>query len=383
MNVTWSELPAPAELERRWRGLECKADASFFITWAWIGLWLERLPEGVRPRLLQACLGDRVVGLAVVVRGPVRRRAGLPICETWHLHATGQPSLDSLTIEHNDFLIDRDGGDEVRGAMLAHWVSQAGASAEFSLPGVSPAVWHGELHRFAARGLCREDHLRPSYTTDLRVLRDQGLDALSLPSNRTRTQIRRSIKEYATLGDVTLDEPASLEQALQWLDALAELHQSHWTSRGQPGAFSNPFFLGFHREMMRRCWADGTAEVLRVRAGPHALSYLYSFVHRGRVLHYQAGLEYGLIGKLAKPGLVSHVIASRHHIAKGRDIYDYMVGDSRYKDVLCNRPEQLQWTCLRTRSWRLRAESTLRRWRDACRRRVAPVAAAAEPADES
>ena len=133
-----------AALATRWRALEARAEGSFFTRWAWVGTWLALLPDTVQPRLLQARRGGRDVGLALVVDGPGRQRFGLPFCRTAWLHATGQPELDILTIEHNDFLLARDDAQaapEIRSAMLAHWAGRLRGVTEIVLPGLAGAGW--------------------------------------------------------------------------------------------------------------------------------------------------------------------------------------------------------------------------------------------------
>ncbi|MEX8495598.1 hypothetical protein, partial [Sphaerotilus sp.] len=103
--LSLTPLPERSRLQADWLALESRSRASFFTSWAWVGVWLDTLPPTVQPRLLQARQGAQVVGLALVVDGPVRQRFGLRFCSTAFLHATGQPEFDILTVEHNDFLL--------------------------------------------------------------------------------------------------------------------------------------------------------------------------------------------------------------------------------------------------------------------------------------
>ena len=363
-------LDDPADrvaLATRWRALEARAEGSFFTRWAWIGTWLALLPDAVRPRLLQARRGERDVGLALVVDGPGRQRFGLPFCRTAWLHATGRPEFDILTIEHNDFLIaadDAEGADAVRAAMLAHWAGRLRGVTEIVLPGLAGPGWPAGCEaRLASRRLEREDWVRRSYAVDLKAVRAAGGDFLKLISANSRSQIRRSMKEYGQLGALTLMPAASTAQALDWLERLAVLHQAHCTGRGQPGAFANDFFFRFHRTLVEHHHDSGAVQMLRVAVGEHDLGFLYSFIHRGRVYFYQSGLEYGLIEKHARPGLVAHVLAAQHNAALGHEVYDFMAGESRYKTTLATLDEQMTWTTLRTSALRFELEAALRRRR--------------------
>ncbi|MEY2876331.1 MAG: hypothetical protein RLZZ373_3702 [Pseudomonadota bacterium] len=373
LNLSLTALPERPRLEAQWRALEARASASFFTSWAWIGVWLDTLPPAVQPRLLQARLGAQVVGLALVVDGPPRQRFGLRFCSTAFLHATGRPEFDLLTVEHNDFLLDRDQADAVRAAMLGHWLEQLRGVTEVTLPGLAGSGWPAGVGQGGRRKVTREDWVRRSYAVDLPAVREAGGDFLKLISANSRSQIRRSMKEYGRLGALTLEAATTVAQGLDWLDRLAALHQAHWVAQGEPGAFSNAFFTRFHRTLVERHLLDGGVQLLRVAVGAHDLAFLYSFVHGGRVCFYQSGLEYGLIEKHARPGLVAHVLAAQYNAAQGHQVYDFMAGESRYKVNLATLDEQMTWTTLRTSALRFGLEAALRRRRQ--RRLVAAAAA--------
>jgi CelD/BcsL family acetyltransferase involved in cellulose biosynthesis len=361
--LTLGPLPTLDTLQVLWRDLEARSQASFFTSWAWMGVWLEVLPAAIQPRLLQARQGVRVVGLALVVDGPVRQHFGLPFCRTAFLHATGRPELDILTTEHNDFLLDRDHAPAVRAAMLDHWLGQLRGVTEVTLPGLAGGGWPAEVERVGRRKVTREDWVRRSYAVDLPAVREAGGDFLKLISANSRAQIRRSMKEYGRLGALTLEAATTVAQGLDWLGRLAALHQAHWVAQGEPGAFSNAFFTRFHRTLVERHLLDGGVQLLRVAVGEQDLAYLYSFVRGGRVYFYQSGLEYGLIDKHARPGLVAHVLAAQYNASQGHQIYDFMAGESRYKVNLATLDEQMTWTTLRTPAWRFDLEAALRRRR--------------------
>jgi CelD/BcsL family acetyltransferase involved in cellulose biosynthesis len=374
--LSLTPLPERSRLQADWLALESRSQASFFTSWAWIGVWLDTLPPSVQPRLLQARQGAQVVGLALVVDGPARQRFGLRFCSTAFLHATGQPEFDILTVEHNDFLLDSDQADAVRAAMLGHWLAQLRGVTELTLPGLAGSGWPAGAEQSGRGKVTREDWVRRSYAVDLPAVREAGGDFLKLISANSRAQIRRSMKEYGRLGALTLEAATTVAQGLDWLDRLAALHQAHWVAQGEPGAFSNAFFTRFHRTLVERHLLDGGVQLLRVAVGAHDLAFLYSFVRGGRVYFYQSGLEYGLIEKHARPGLVAHVLAAQYNAAQGHQVYDFMAGESRYKVNLATLDEQMTWTTLRTSAWRFDLEAALRRRRQ----RKAAAASAAAPA---
>ncbi|MEI6819427.1 MAG: GNAT family N-acetyltransferase [Verrucomicrobiota bacterium] len=366
--LSFEELPTLADLESRWRDLELRAQPSFYTSWAWIGVWLELLPPDIRPRLLEARHDARVVGMAVVVCGPPRKKFGFTICQTAHLHDTGRPELDILCIEHNDFLLDRDHEAEVRSAMLDYWLGHLDGASEVILPGLVGKGWPPDALGSNRGRMKRVDAADRSYAVDLRAVREADGDFLQLIRPSMRTQIRRSIKEYGRCGELVLEAAASVGQALAWLERLADLHQARWVGRGLPGCFSNAFFTRFHQTLIARHLVDGGVQLLRIRAGENDLGYLYAFVRGGRVYCYQSGFDYGLIEKHARPGLVAHALAVEYNAAQGYDVYDFMAGDMRYKRDLATLDERMTWTTLRSPSWRFECEATVPRVVSATRR---------------
>lgn len=370
--VCLEPLPALTELERTWRDLEARSEGSFFTSWSWIGIWLQNLPDNIRPQLLKANDGDRVVGLALLVRS-VRQRFGLPFCEAWHLHSTGDKTQDVVMIEHNDLLVDCEAASRVRPLMLAHWASQAGRVSELHLPGLTGNGWYPNV----TRDFGREDFQRVSYGVDLGAVRDKGNDYVSLLSSHARRFIRKSLKEYQKLGDVQVEIAQTAEEGLAFLARLSELHQSRWIALGEPGAFNGDFFQRFHRQLVSENLPRGEIQLLRVHAGGRDLGYLYSFVRGKRLYVYQSGFDYTVLEKHGRPGLVTHALAVEFNARLGFDMYDLMVGESRYKTTMSTVQETMTWTVLRKSAMRFQVEAWVRDWRK--KRREAAAAAAPSP----
>ncbi|MDP4301225.1 GNAT family N-acetyltransferase [Leptothrix discophora] len=352
-----------AALAHDWRALHRAARASVFLDWDWMAAWLAMLPAGLSVHVLRAedlaggsltRHGSPACGLALLVP-QVRRRWGLPVCTTWHLHATGDATLDALTIEHNDFLVDRHGADAIRAAMRSHWLDATRGPRELSLPGVAESVLADDV-----AGLDRREQVRETWSVDLDAVRDTDGGYLRLLSSNLRQQVRRSIKAYEAVGKLRLEPAASVEQALDWLDRLAALHQARWTAKGHPGAFANPGFVAFHQRLIRAMWADGRAMVLALRAGEHEAGYLYSLAGHGRVCFYQGGFDYDGPGQSVRPGYVAHALAVALHAKQGHAVYDFLMGEARYKRSMSTDTGALAWRVLTTRDWPLRLEAGLR-----------------------
>lgn len=357
--VTLAPLADGPALARDWLDLEGRAgrDASFFLSWLWVGCWLDHLGAGDRPyRLTVRDAGGAVVGLAVLVER-TRRRLGLRPRRQWWLHETGDRALDCLCMEYNGILAAATMAAEVTRAalgLLAETCDElilGGIGAD--LAAIAEGV-PGRLPRMIARA--------PSPWLDLDAVRRAGGDPLALAGPSTRAAVRRSLRLYGERGPVALRVAATGAEAQETLSVLRDLHQRDWTGRGRPGAFAPPRFEPFHRALIGRAFASGAVELCRITAGDRTIGALYNFVWRGRVHAYQSGFDRPEGDNRLKPGLLSHDLAIRHAVAAGRERYDFMAGDGRHKRALSSGADTLCWLALDADTPVTRLEHRLRRW---------------------
>lgn len=384
--ISFEPLASLAELETQWRDLEDRCPTtSFFNSWSWIGPWLEALPSAFERRVLRAFSAGRLVGLGVLVRN-TRKLGGVRFCTSWHLHAAGDPVFDGAMVEHNDFLIDADHGDALRAAMVEQWARHVGPGQELHLPGLV-----GEGFAPAVSGtLQRQDEARASYAIALQPVRDHKLDFTPLVSGHARRFIRRSMKEYQTvIGPLEVHVASSPDEALDYFDRMVALHQQRWASLGEDGSFKSDFRSNLHRTVIRRQFARGEIQMLRVRAGERDLGYLYSFIRGKRLYVYQSGFDYGVLDKHGRPGLVTHTLAVQYNAGLGFDVYDLMAGESQYKATISTVQETLTWSVWRKAALRFVVERQLRgalagyrRWKTSRAPVAGETAAAESPANE-
>ncbi len=319
-------------LGAKWRDLEARSNASFFQSWTWTGcLAEERFPE---PVLVEAREHGRIVALALFNR---RGR-------TLHLAESGDKAMDCVFIEFNGVLAEA--GHEARltaaclGAARA-WSDEPSARGGFwrrrlVLSGVTSAT------AVSAReiGSVRRKRSLPAPFVDFQERNDHYLEGRSA---NTRQQLRRSLRDYAASGPVTIERADDVARAYEFLDQLAALHQASWMARGQPGAFANPFFGRFHRALIARGQERGEIDLLRVTAGTQTIGLLYNFRYRGHALTYQSGFDYAAASRHEKPGLTCHYEAIQFAARSGAARYDFLAGDDRYKRSLSDRADTLHW----------------------------------------
>lgn len=362
ISVNLVPLPALEELAAEWRDLESRGVGSFFTSWSWIGLWIRLLSNAADLRLIRAALGRQTVGLGVLAVCAEHRNHVI-FSKTLRLHATGSPDFDILAIECNGFLVARGAEEMVSLAILNYLTVRERNWDELVLDGLwGTPEW--PVHPSSVRPRVRR---HANHYVRLAAVRQAQDGYLSLLGAKTRARIRRSFKEYGTVGPLALHAAADKTQALEFFDGLKTLHQSYWISRGKPGAFANPFFERFHRQLVDEAFNRGEIQMLAMEAGGRRLGYIYNFIYQGRVYNYQSGLDYAICEKHNRPGLVAHAYAIEFSARSGHDIYDFLAGDVEYKQALGTDVAVMSWIVLQRDRLRFRVESAMRGIRDRLR----------------
>lgn len=345
------------ELGLLWRDLQARADITFFLSWDWMEAWIAELGE--MPPILIGEAGGALVLLGLLVPRLRREAAGAIRVRGLHLHATGRANVDVIAHEYNGFLVDR------------AWAGQADAAAVAWLLGRRiGANRYDELHvkdieadrappLIAPGAMVRELSRKPSWRVDLDAVRAGGTSYLDTLSANARQQIRRALRLYGERGPVTAERAADPATALEWLDALATLHQRHWTARGEPGGFAFPFFTAFQRRLVAACVPRGSVEIVRVSAGTEPIGYVYNLMTGGHVLAFVTGFVNEDDPRI-KPGLVSHTMCIERHLDDGAHLYDFMAGRYRYKATLGRPGPELVYLQLQASTPMTRAEQAAR-----------------------
>jgi CelD/BcsL family acetyltransferase involved in cellulose biosynthesis len=348
-------LPHRAVLEEKWLSLESRSDCSYFVSWSWIGCWLDSLPQYIEPSLIEVSDGTKIVALGLLVQRAYRRRFVLPVAGAF-LNTTGVAALDAVTIEYNDLLVDRSSGDTLRHQVVQSLLAPGSGIEEFSADGMLASA---EWARFAPAGFSVSEREEICRSVDLRAVRTRG-DFLALLSANTRSNVRRSHKEFAKLGKIKIEAASDLDMARSMYSTLQQLHGEYWSSRGQKGVFSNSFLREFHRQLIEARFAFGEIQLISIAVGSHIVGVLYNFVYRGRVYSYQSGFDYHYAGKQNRPGLVAHSLAIELNAQLGNDVYDFMAGDSQYKRSLSTHEASMRWVKFQKSCAKFRIENWFR-----------------------
>ncbi|MBN8730152.1 MAG: GNAT family N-acetyltransferase [Acidobacteria bacterium] len=340
----WTEWE---QVEPVWRALaEARQDSSIFLSADWAGAWLQTFGAELDPVLsVFTCAGEDV-GVCVLSRS--RRRILLVPVTRCSLNCTGEACDETPYLEFNTLLC-RAGWEETVAEALGDQLATEQWD-EFAVDGCSPGLAYEALRRSLQRlDVETEEDWRRSYHIDLAALRRTGTRYEAVLSGNMRGQLRRKAKAFSRNGDLTIRAAGSEEEALEDWEHLAALAKARWTGRGRATPFHSHRFLLFHRTLLRSCFGQGEAQVLRVMAGPVLLGFLYCLVHRRKVYLYQSGMQYAGDSSQS-PGMVAIGQAVTHYLEAGMDDFDFLAGEERYKRCLATGARPLVWAVFRRRS---------------------------------
>jgi CelD/BcsL family acetyltransferase involved in cellulose biosynthesis len=356
VDVSLETLHNVERLETSWKELEARTTHSFYLSWLWIGTWVQHLPKGAHPHVLVARASGKIVALAIICR----RRAwdlGLHARARWLLNETGDTRFDRLFIEYNNILAERSSADAITVACLEALMHRLRHSDQLVLSGIDPDLEMAACRAASRVGLVTDvKQADTARWTDFAKVRLQGGNYRATLGRNTRGAVSRAMRLYAERGPVVLRIMETTTEALAAFDLLEDLHQSRW---GRKGAFANPGFRAFHEELIARGVPMGAIRISRTLVGDQTIGVLYNFVHDGRVLNYQSGFLYESDGRL-KPGLISHVLSIEDSILRGERGYDFLAGSAGHKSHLANAEHAMKWIAIGRDSPERRIEAKLR-----------------------
>lgn len=345
-------LPETARLRDQWIALEAHSKASYFISWAWIGSWLELIGDRhADARLVSVHRDAATVALGVITAR--RRFLGLGPLHV-RLHEIGDQALDNLTIEYNGLLAQAGHEKPALTAVVEHMARHDKRWLTFYLPGVD--VDDVDFEGLQSSALELRTRLRATHFVDLKPLRAGDGDYLAVLPSKVRSSVRSTQRRLASaFGAVGVDKAANLAQKREFFADLVRLHQAYWASRGDGGAFTDPRILQFHDRLIGMSGDGMGIQLLRLRAGSHVVGYVYNIVWRNRAYYYQAGIDYAGCGHLGSPGLLLLSHAVQGALADGLDRYEFMAGDARYKRKLGTGEGKMAWLSIDRIGWASRA----------------------------
>jgi len=327
VDVRYYALKDVDRLKQDWKALERNAAPTIFLSWQWIGSWIEtyQLPLFVLEIIDQQGV---VVGLALLCQQRQRKWGFIPR-KTFYLHQAGVHHLDQIWIEYNGILSDRSVQSQVEATALNYLRNEL-AWDEWVISGIAKGDLLQYQKLLACSGFLRWS--APCYGVNLSSLRQDSSDyRLSLSSN-TRYQINRSQRFYQQHGVLSIKRPVDVDEALRFYEEIGPLHIQRWSEHAEPSGFLNPDFVRFHETMIKNHWPLNI-DILKVHAGGVQIALIYNFIFANKVYFYLGVFKQESDNKL-KPGLLAHTLCIEEYKINGFDYYDFMGGEEQYKSQL-------------------------------------------------
>jgi hypothetical protein len=319
-------------LETQWLQLEKMATTSFFLSWKWIGCWLNYLACDQKIYLITAKKNKITVGLGIFIEQDVVRHNFIK-SKQWNLHRTGIETKDQIWIENNSFLLCNKDKDEVNNAMWHYLLKYKSHVDEF-------IVYVAKKSSLISVDLPSDKYIK------IRELFEFGYkmplldlfslqDYLSTRSKNTRQQFNRSIKHLAKQGEIEFSIVEKKYEQIELLEKSKQWHIEKWCNSSTPSGFSNEEFNLFHNTMIFSNHPNAKTLMAKLTLNEHTIGCLYCLTHEKKMYFYLSCLKPFTDNKI-KLGLIMHISMIEWLISNNKSYneYDFLAGDARYKSSL-------------------------------------------------
>ncbi len=149
-------------------------------------------------------------------------------------------------------------------------------------------------------------------------------------SRKRRHELRRTVKRALERPGARIERATNAAEADALLTRLFALHRRRFTGRGMETAFAGAGVVAFHRALARRLVERGELVLLALSDEGRDLAVYYGFRFRGRVLHFQSGVEDGEAG-VSAGSVLRAVMLEQEAFGHGAEAFDFLDGDESYK----------------------------------------------------
>jgi len=329
LTVKLSPLPPLQQLATDWQRLHQQSHAECFLSWQWIGTWLQQVSPHFTCLLLSVEEtanenSTNTIGLAILVKRSSGK--GLLKKEQYFVHRTGDESFDQIWIENNNLLIKSGMEQPVTAAFWSYVHQHFKGRWQINI-GMSHNNDSLRHHNASSPALHRELIDEPGYRIKLG---GQTIDSyLQRLSKNSRYQLRRAIKAFqAVNGDfVVATSPRHQQELLQQGQAW---HQQKWRNTPTPSGFDNPHFVDFHQQLI----SNGSCTLVAGLYLQQKLEgVLYCLTDNTSVNFYLSALNPQADNKL-KTGWLLHYKMLEWLMEQPYQYYDFLAGEARYKQSL-------------------------------------------------
>ncbi|MEX2245794.1 MAG: GNAT family N-acetyltransferase [Dehalococcoidia bacterium] len=294
-----------------WSGLLAQLPAPIpFVTPAWQRVWLEHFRAGREVCVLTARDGERLVGVAPLLRDGDRAEfvGHYSICD--YMDAAVTPGFERAFFP---VVFARLAADGVRTVEL-RGLHAASSSLEAIPAAAESAGFRVEREQEA---LAPSIDLPPSWE-----------EYLGLLSKKDRHELRRKLRRIDSVGgNVELKVVTAPDEASALLDTF--FHLMRLSSHHKEEFLQRPGMEAFFREMTAVMAAEGMVRFYVLTFDGQAVAAVMNFDVGGRLYMYNSGYDPAYAHYAV--GLMSKALLIRDAIENGRTCVDFLRGDESYK----------------------------------------------------
>jgi CelD/BcsL family acetyltransferase involved in cellulose biosynthesis len=147
---------------------------------------------------------------------------------------------------------------------------------------------------------------------------------LEMLDGKQRREIRRKLRRAGSSEWYIVGPDHDLEAEMEdFLHLMA-------ASTPDKAGFLTPRMRGFFRHLARVTYDAGWLQLVFLAVGERKAAAYLNFIYDNQVLVYNSGLDWQTFPKLGA-GIILTAHSIRHAIEHGRQVFDFMQGDERYK----------------------------------------------------
>ena len=332
--VVLQRLDDWASIRKDWDSLHRRCDrASSVLDYDWLSTWWTAYnakdnPSGLR---IVTVWRDKILIGALPLYLSFERSSLISI-RCLRFMSTGEAEFEETCADYLDILCE---SDEAATCATSAW----------------GAVEQLEWDRLELLNMRRDSSLMSSRPESFRTkVFDRGVCPVAILSggfnsylerlSASRRQHFRRLLRAAKRTGLNL-ELATCETLDAAFEDLIRLHQARWEALGQPGVFSAPRFVGFHRQLIGILFPKGQVILARLRWNGESIAVLYGFRVGDRFEFYQSGISLNRDSQLESPGNIAHLLLMEQLEQSGVAEYDFLRGRSPYKDRLATTMNEL------------------------------------------
>lgn len=317
-----------ASSEQAWRAFEQRADCTVFQSFAWLSAWQQHIGarSGVRPVIV---IGRDAEG-AIMFLLPLALEGGFARRLRWLGSDLGDYNAPLLAPEFTR-RIDRACFTQLWQEIIQRLQSHPDLKHDLVYFEKMPEAVGAQPNPFMHFSVAAN----PSGAYFTHLTEDWETFYAAKRSSATRRRDRTKRKRLAEIGEIGFVTPDGADEIQRTLDILMVQKAQSFARMGVANIFARPGYPEFYRAVAVDSANRGLAHISRLDVGTSPAAVNLGLVFRGCYYHVLASYDGGAASKHG-PGAAHLHDLMRHAIERGCRVFDFTIGDERYKRDWCD-----------------------------------------------